>query len=183
MLSKKIEEVLNNQVAKEAFASHYYLSMASWCDTNGFRGSAMFFYVNSESERMHMMKLFKYVNDAGGHALMAAVEEPAHRFKSISNVIELVLEFEQKMTQSINGLVEICLKEKDYSTFNFLQWYVAEQHEEERVLKYILDLIKIAGEGRGLFLVDKELGKMAEGERKIVEKENPVTSDKYFGEK
>jgi ferritin len=180
MLSKKMEEALNNQVSKEAFASHYYLSMASWCDTNGFRGSAVFLYVNSESERMHMMKLFKYVNDAGGHGLMSAVEEPSHRFKSVANVFELVLEFEQKMTKSINNLVDICLEEKDYSTFNFLQWYVAEQHEEERVLKYILDLMKIAGEGRGIFLVDKEIGKMAEAERKIVEKENPVTSDKFF---
>lgn len=112
-----------------------------------------------------MMKLFKYVNDAGGHAVVGAVKEPPVEFKSLSNVFELVLKHELHVTQAINSLVDACLKDKDYSTFNFLQWYVAEQHEEERLLKTILDLIKLTGtEGRGLFFVDKEIGKIQASE-------------------
>ena len=112
-----------------------------------------------------MMKLFHYVNDAGGHAVMQAVKEPPVHFKSISNVFELTFENEKRVTKSINALVELCLTEKDYSTFNFLQWYVAEQHEEERIFKAILDLIRVAGvEGRGLFLIDKEIEKRAEAQ-------------------
>ncbi len=160
MLSAKMVKALNNQIAEEAYSSHYYLGMASWCDKTGLRGSASFLYAQSEQERQHMLKLFHYVNDAGGHAVMQSVEEPPAKFKSISDVFDLVLEHEQKLTKAINKLVETCLEEKDYSTFNFLQWYVAEQHEEERLLNTILDLIKIAGvEGRGLFLIDKEIGK------------------------
>ena len=163
MLSKNMQDALNNQIAEEAFASHYYLAMASWCDKSGLRGSAKFLYMHSEQERIHMMKLFRYVNDAGGHALVQATKQPGAKFKSISDIFELVLKHEKHVTQCINNLVDICLKEKDYSTFNFLQWYIAEQHEEERLLNAILDLIKIAGvEGRGLFLIDKEIEKYSQ---------------------
>jgi ferritin len=163
MLSSKIQTALNNQIANEIYASHYYLSMASWCDKSGLVGSAKFLYIHSEQEKQHMMKLFRYVNDAGGHAMIQAVEEPPIKFKSISDIFTKVLEHERLITKEINGLVDLCLKEKDYSTFNFLQWYVAEQHEEERLLNSINDLIKVAGvEGRGLFLIDKEIEKRSD---------------------
>jgi ferritin len=163
MLSSKIQTALNKQISNEAYASHYYLSMASWCDKSGLVGSAKFLYSHSEQERQHMMKLFRYVNDAGGHAVVQAVVQPTAKFKSISDVFDKVLEHERIVTKDINTLVDLCLKEKDYSTFNFLQWYVSEQHEEERLFNSILDLIKIAGvEGRGLFLIDKEIEKRAD---------------------
>ncbi len=160
MLSSKLQKALNQQISEEAYASHYYLDMASWCDKSGLRGSAAFLYAHAEQERQHMLKLFHYINDAGGHALIQDVKEPSHKYKSIQDVFGRMLEHEKFVTKSINGLVDICLAEKDYSTFNFLQWYVAEQHEEERLLNSILDLIRIAGvEGRGLFLIDKEIEK------------------------
>ncbi|PIQ82159.1 MAG: ferritin [Candidatus Omnitrophica bacterium CG11_big_fil_rev_8_21_14_0_20_64_10] len=159
MLSKKMQEALNDQITEEAYASDYYLSMASWCDTRGYRGAAGFMYTHSEQERMHMMKLFRYVNAAGGYAAIGEVGKPPQKFESLQQIMEKTLEHERDLTRKINGLVGACLAEKDYSTFNFLQWYVAEQHEEERVLQLILDLLKISGaDGRGLLLVDKEIG-------------------------
>lgn len=163
MLSAKMVKALNTQISEEAFASHYYLAMASWCHKNGLPGSAKFMYSHSEQERQHMLKLFHYVNDAGGHAVIQAVGEPPVKFKDISNIFELVLANEKSVTKSINNLVDLCLQEKDYSTFNFLQWYVAEQHEEESLFNSILDMIKVAGtEGRGLFLIDREIQKYSE---------------------
>jgi len=162
MLSNKIQDALNKQVGDENYASHYYLSMASWCDKTGLHGSATFLYTHAEQERAHMMKLFRYVNDAGSHALVQAIQAPTHNFQSLSEIMELVLKNEQIVTASINALVDTCLAEKDFSTFHFLQWYVAEQHEEERLFKSILDLIRLAGtEGRSLFLIDKEIGGLA----------------------
>lgn len=162
MLTPKMLEALNKQVAEENYACNYYLSMASWCDKNGLPGAAKFLFKNSEQERQHMMKLFHYINDAGGHAIAPAVKQPPMEFKNLLDVFQLVLEHEKYVTRAINQLVDLCLNEKDYSTFYFLQWYVGEQHEEEHLLGTILDLIKIAGlEGRGLFLVDKEIGKKA----------------------
>lgn len=163
MLSKKIQDALNQQISEEAYASHYYLSMASWCDKSGLTGSAKFLYSHSEQERQHMMKLFRYVNDAGGHAVIHEVKAAPAKYKSISDIFSQTAQHEKHVTECINNVVDLCLKEKDYSTFNFLQWYVAEQHEEERLFNSILDLIRIAGvEGRGLFLIDKEIEKRAE---------------------
>ena len=162
MLSEKIAKALNAQIVAENYASHYYLSMASWCDNTGLRGSAAFLYSHADQEREHMMKLFHYVNDAGGHAQVSSVQKPPVTYKSLQNVFQLVLKHEQQVTKQINHLADLCLAASDHSTFNFLQWYVAEQHEEERLFTSILDLIKITGlEGRGLFLVDKEIGGMA----------------------
>jgi ferritin len=161
MLSKKIQDALNAQVAEEASASHYYLSMASWCDKTGLPGSAQYLYQQSEQEHGHMLKLFHYVNDAGGHALSPSAKQPVHDFKSVHELFELVLEHERHVTKTINNLVASCVEEKDYSTFNFLQWYVAEQHEEERQLKLILDRMKVVGaDGKGIFFIDKEIGKL-----------------------
>ncbi len=161
MLSKKIQKALNDQISREASAANYYLSMASWCDVKGLKGTASFMYRHADGERAHMMKLFRYVNDAGGHSIAPAIEAPEKEFKDIQKLFELVLKHEQSITQSINEVVELCLNEKDFSTFNFLQWYVAEQHEEERLFTQILDMIRIAGlEGRGLFLIDKEISKI-----------------------
>ena len=162
MLSKKIQEALNKQITEEAYAADFYLSMASWCDTRGFRGAAGFMYSHSEQERMHLMKLFRYVNAAGGHAVVHETKKPPREYQSLQQVMEHTLEHERSLTKKINQLVDGCLTEKDYSTFNFLQWYVAEQHEEERVLQQILDLMKISGaDGRGLILVDKEIGSLS----------------------
>jgi len=161
MLSKKIENALNEQIARENYASHYYLAMASWCDNAGLHGSAGFLYGHAEQEREHMMKLFHYVNDAGGHAKVSEIDEPPFTFKSLEAVFKSVLKHEQSVTADINKLVDLCLKSGDHSSFNFLQWYVSEQHEEERIFTKILDLIRITGlEGRGLFLIDKEIGGM-----------------------
>ena len=166
MLSKKIQTALNSQIAHEAYASNYYLAMASWCEMAGLPGSAKFMYASSAQESEHKMKLFKYVNEAGGHALVSEVEKPPHQYKTLANVLELVLKHERQVTKLITKLVDDCLKEKDYSTFNFLQWYVAEQHEEERRLKLIFDLIQLAGTGgRGIFFIDKEIGKIVDREK------------------
>ena len=161
MLSQKIETALNEQIAKEAYAAHYYLAMASWCEKDGLRGCAGFLYEQSEEELEHMMKLLRYVNAAGGHALVAALKEPPNAYKSISHVFQLALEHEIGVTKSINKLVELCFTQKDYSSFNFLQWYISEQHEEEKLFNSILDVIKIAGtDGKGLLLIDNEISKL-----------------------
>lgn len=161
MLTEKMQNALIHQISEEAYASHYYLAMASWCDTAGWQGSAKYMYAQSESERVHLMKLFRYVNDAGGHAVITSIKTPPHVYKTLLEIFTLTLEHERHVTQQINVLVETCLQEKDYSTFSFLQWYVSEQHEEERQLKYILDLIGITGEeGRSLYLVDRQIGSM-----------------------
>ena len=164
MISKKVEKELNKQIAIEALASYRYLAMASWCAQAGYEGAAKFLYGHSEEERGHMLRLFNYINDAGGHALTPDIKNIPHRFKTLRLVFDSVLKHETQTTSSINSLVDFCLKEKDHSTVNFLQWYVAEQHEEERLFMSIIDKFElITGDnGKGLYWIDKELGELAE---------------------
>ncbi len=161
-LSTQMEKMLNQQIVMEGKSSAYYLSMASWCDTEGFANAAAFLYGQSEEERQHMLKLFAYINEAGGHALQPEVTDIQHRFKSLREVFELMLEHEIKVTLSIHNIVDQSLQAKDYSTFNFLQWYVTEQREEELQARRALEIFDIIGEeGMGLWTIDQEIGKLA----------------------
>ena len=158
MLSKAIAKSLNDQISLELESSQYYLAMASWCEVNGFNGTSVFLYKQSDEERMHMLKLFHYINDRGGYALVPQIKNPNKDFESISKIFEQVLNHEVQVTQEINNLVDECLKEKDYTTHNFLQWYVAEQIEEEKQARTILDKLKIIGNDKGgLYLFDRDM--------------------------
>jgi len=162
MLSEKILRLLNEQIGHEFYSANFYLAMSSWAGAKGLRGSAAFLEKHSDEEMTHMRKLFAYVNDTGAQAVVPELPRPPAEFASIKDVFAKTLEHEVFITAKINGLVDACLQEKDYSTFSFLQWYVAEQHEEERLFRSIVELLDLAGtEGRGLFLVDKEVGKLA----------------------
>ncbi|MEZ5014098.1 MAG: ferritin [Chitinophagales bacterium] len=158
MLTKKVEQALNAQIEMEGYASNYYLSAASWCDAKGLEGCATFLYGHADEERMHMMKIFNYVNDAGGHALAPSIKQPPLKFKSLLALFEAILDHEIKVTKSINSLIDICIQEKDHSSNNFLQWYVAEQHEEEKLFRTVIDKIKLIGDDpKGHYWIDKEL--------------------------
>ena len=162
MLSKKVSAALNKQIELEASSSQYYLAMASWAETEGLNGIAGFLFTHSDEERMHMLKLVKFVNERGGHGIVPALDEPPHKFKSVKAVFEEVLKHEIKVTSEINNLVDITLKEKDYTTHNFLQWYVSEQIEEEALARQIVDKLKLIGEDKGgLYFFDRDLNGFA----------------------
>lgn len=161
MLSKKIENQLNKQVELEAASSQFYLAMASWAEVNGYNGISKFLYTHSDEERMHMLKLMQYVNERGGHGIVPTLKAPPVKFKGIQEVFELVLKHEIHVSTEINKLVDACLSEKDYTTHNFLQWYVAEQIEEESLARNILDKLNLIGNDKGgMYLFDRDLETM-----------------------
>lgn len=162
MISSKIEEALNRQIDLEGYSSSYYLAMASWCEFKGYNGIAKFLYHHSDEERMHMLKLFKYINDRGGLALVPGLEAPPKDYSSIQSIFETILSHEIKVSNEINALVELCMQEKDYTTHNFLQWYVAEQIEEESLARNLLDKLKLIGDDKGgMYLFDRDLEAMS----------------------
>lgn len=162
MISKKLEKALNEQIMLEEQSSRIYMAMASWCEVNGYPGAAAFLFTHSDEERMHQTRMMKYLNDKGGHAALQALERPEPEFRNLQELFGKVLEHEELVTASINNLYDIALKEKDYSTGQFLQWYIMEQIEEERLVKGILDKFKLAGDQKGgLFHIDKELASIA----------------------
>jgi ferritin len=164
MLEKDLVERLNQQINLEFYSSNLYLQMSSWCESKGLEGCAAFMKAHAAEEMGHMQKLFDYVNEAGGMAILGAIEAPRTEFESILEVFRLTLDHEILVTRKINELVEVSMEKKDYSTFNFLQWYVAEQHEEESLFRSILDKVELIGtDKRGLFLLDREIGKIHQG--------------------
>ncbi len=158
MLSKKIEKALNKQIRIEAESSQIYLAMASWSETEGFGGVAEFMYASSDEERMHMLKLVKYVNERGGHAIVTDLAQPEADFESPKKMFETLLNHEIFVSESINDLVAITFEEKDFATHNFLQWYVAEQIEEEATARTILDKINLIADTKsGFYMFDKDI--------------------------
>ena len=158
MLKDKIQTALNNQIQIEAFSSQIYLAMASWAETEGLGGAAQFLYKHSDEERMHMLKLVQYVNERGGKALIPQLDQPESGYKSLTNLFQTLLDHEIMVSNEINNLVDICLSEKDYTTHNFMQWYVAEQIEEEALARTIMDKLNMIGEDKGgLYLFDRDI--------------------------
>lgn len=158
MLNKNVETALNEQIRIEAESSQIYLSMASWAEVKGLEGISQFLYKHSDEERMHMLKLVKYVNERGGHAIVSELKAPKTEFGSFQALFKELFEHEQFVSQRINDVVHVTLEEKDYATHNFMQWYVAEQIEEEALARTILDKINLIGNDKGgLYLFDRDI--------------------------
>ncbi len=162
MISKKIEEAINRQIKNEEHSGRIYMAMASWCETKGYRGAAAFLYKQSDEERLHMLKFIKFLNDRGGYAQLQSLETPKAEFSTLLEIFEGALKHEQFITKAINDIYAITLEEKDYTTGNFLQWYINEQIEEESTDREIIDKIHLVGNDKaGMFHIDKELESMA----------------------
>jgi ferritin len=159
MVSKPMQAALNNQVQMEAESSQAYLAMASWAEIQpGLAGVTEFFYRQSDEERVHMLKLIRFINERGGFAVIPALSQPIVTFKSIKNVFDEFLKHELRVSDSINELVHLALTEKDYATHNFLQWYVNEQMEEERSARTLNDKLELIGDDKsGLYLFDRDI--------------------------
>lgn len=162
MLSKNIEKLLNEQVQLEFESSQFYLAMASWAEAKGLNGVSGFLYGQADEERVHMLKLFHFINERGGQAAVGGSKPPKSKFKNVKEVFDDLLKHELTVTREINKLVDACLKEKDYTTHNFLQWYVTEQMEEEKQALTILDKLELLGDDKGgLYLFDRDLASMS----------------------
>ncbi|MFJ5407222.1 non-heme ferritin [Pectobacterium punjabense] len=162
MLKKEMIQKLNEQLNLEFYSANLYLQMSAWCGDKGFEGASSFLKTHSQEEMQHMQRLFDYLDDTGSLPVLGAIAAPPIDFDSLADVFKLTYEHEQLITAKINELAHAAMALQDYSTFNFLQWYVAEQHEEEKLFRSILDKLALvkASEG-GLFFIDQDLKKMS----------------------
>ena len=156
MLKKNVEDICNRQIEREGYSSNLYLAMASWAEINGLSGVAQWLYSQADEEKLHMLKLIKYVNEREGKAVLPAFSKPPEDYKSVAVMFNEVLKHEEFVTASINEIVALTLEEKDYTTHNFLQWYVMEQIEEEASARNIIDKIKLVG-NNNLYQFDRDI--------------------------
>ncbi|GAB4336385.1 MAG: non-heme ferritin [Calditrichia bacterium] len=161
-MKKEIQDALNEQIARERAASRTYLTLAIWADLNSYDGAASFWYAQSEEEHQHMMRIVKFMVEADGVPVISDTDEPNPVVNSYQEMFTFGLEAEQSVTSSLNEKIDLALQMKDFKTFNFLQWFVTEQVEEENTMRTILDKLKLVEKHNGSILMfDKELGEIA----------------------
>lgn len=162
MINQEMEKALNSQLILEAKASMQYLAMASWAEVNGFNGVASFFYTHADEERMHMLKIMKFINERGGQAIVPSIDAVKTDFEDIHGLFDYFMESEEIVTENVNKIVYESLQSKNFTVHNFMQWFVAEQMEEEALARTILDKLSIIGNDKsGLYLFDQDINSYA----------------------
>lgn len=160
MLTKKMEEALNEHIRWEFYSSYLYLSMSAYCYAVHLKGFGHWMKIQSQEETGHGMKLYEYVIERGSRVMLQPIEEPPHHFKTITDLVEKTLAHEKQVTVLLHKLYELSLKEKDYASQSILQWFVNEQVEEEAAIDDILQKLKMIGDkGSTILYLDKEMGK------------------------
>lgn len=160
MLSKTMQDAINDQIQKEYHSSYLYLAMAAHCEASNLPGAAQWMRVQSQEELAHALKLYDHVVDRGGRVTLQAIPQPPAEYKSALDVFEKVLAHEQLVTAAIHKLYALALKENDYPAQIMLQWFVTEQVEEEKSAGEVVEQLKAVGESKtSLMLLDRHLGK------------------------
>lgn len=160
-LSKNIRSALNDQLTKEAHAAQIYLSYASWAASEGYDGIANFLFRHANEERSHMMKILEYILQRGARAIITAIPAPPPDPKGVQDCFEKAFQHEVDNTTAIYKITKMSFDESDWATWNFMQWFVKEQTEEETMVMNMLDKLKIAGgeraSGESLYAFDRDM--------------------------
>ena len=164
MLSQSVQLLLNQQVAKELYASNLYLAMSGHFAEANLMGMANWMRIQSEEERGHALRFFDFVIDREGQVEVGAVDQPPAEFGNPVEIFAEALEHERKVTASINAIYAQAVKNDDYATQIFLQWFITEQVEEEASAAEMVERLKMAGDDRAaLLMLDAEMkGRAAE---------------------
>ena len=164
MLSKSVQDAINEQIKQEFYSSYLYLSMSAYCDSINLKGSASWMRLQAQEELSHAMKFFDYVSDRSGRVALQAVSQPPAEFKSLQEIFEQALDHEREISRRIHEIYNLAVQEKDYPTQVMLQWFVEEQVEEEKSAEEVVNNLKLIGNNpAGLFMLDGRLGSRAAG--------------------
>jgi ferritin len=158
MIKKIILDAINNQIQKEIYSSNLYLSMSAYFQDANMNGFANWMRMQSSEEMTHAMKFFDYTLDRGERPIISQIPQPKSDWESAVDVFSDSYKHEQSISESINQLADLAIKEADHATHNFLQWFIQEQVEEEAQVSEILSRLKLAGDSPGgLFILDNEM--------------------------
>lgn len=160
MISKVLQDAINEQINKELYSAYLYLSMAGYFESKGLHGFAKWMQVQEGEERGHAMKFYAMLEERGARPVLKAIAMPPASWGSNMEVIKEVAKHEAGVSASINALYELALKEKDYPMQFGLQWFITEQVEEEKNAADIIQQLEmIEAHDTALLMLDKQLGK------------------------
>ena len=159
MLKPTMQDACNKQINAEMFSAYLYLSMATYFESKDLQGMANWMKVQAQEEMVHAMKFYDFINERRGRVVLTSIGSPKTDWSSPLEAFEDAFKHECGITGRINDLVDLAIEEKDHATQNFLQWFVAEQVEEESSVDAIVSKLKLIGDhSMGLVMLDKELG-------------------------
>ncbi len=160
MLTKAVQDALNEQIQKEFYSAYLYLAMSAYCESSSLPGSAKWMRVQAQEETGHGLRIFDFLNDRGARALLRPIAQPPAEFASLLDAFQQALAHEREVTKSIHRLYELAAQENDYATQTMLQWFITEQVEEEKSASLIVEQLKLIGESKAsLIMLDHQLGK------------------------
>lgn len=158
MLSKTLEAALNEQINAEFWSGYLYLAMACNFEAEGRPGIANWFRIQFQEEQAHAQIFINYVNSRGGRVVLKPIAEVPEKWESPLQAFTETLAHEQKVTALINNLYALAEAEHDYATRDKLNWFVAEQVEEEDSARQLIDKFTLIGsDGMGQYMLDQEL--------------------------
>lgn len=141
LISKELEQAINDQIGREFGASLQYVNIATYFDRDDLPNLAAFFYRQAEEENMHAMKFSHYIVDAGGQVRIPAIEQPKNDFADAEEAVKLALAWEVEVTNQINSLMELASSQNDHIAQDFLRWFVTEQLEEVSTMSTLLNYV------------------------------------------
>ncbi|AKZ65853.1 ferritin [Candidatus Palibaumannia cicadellinicola] len=156
MVQSEVTTKLNEQLNLECYSANFYLQISAWCHQKKIENFSKFFQKQSKEEIQHIHRIFEYLNDIGKMPILSVINAPPVDFSSLTELIYMAYEHEKNITNKINSLAQTAITLNDYSTFYFLQWYIAQQQKEEKIFKSIknqLDLVTL--DYNGLLLIDQ----------------------------
>lgn len=160
MISKRLQDQINAQIKNELESAYLYAAMVAYFKAEGLDGMAHWMEVQTNEEIGHARKFFDYLFERGGQAELQPISVLKSNWASPLEAFKDAYQHEQFITGKINELVEAALSEKDYAARSFLDWYVAEQVEEENSVLKVIQLLERAGSsGQALLMLDNVLSK------------------------
>lgn len=158
MITKKLEEAINEQINFEFYSAYIYLAMSAWLNDQNMNGFSHWMQIQAREETFHAMKLFNYIHDRGGHVRLQSIKQPELEWKSFLDVFKHAHQHEQTVTSRFSNLTDLAMQERDHVTTVLLQWFITEQIEEEATVRNIVDQLSMIGESKdSIFMLDREL--------------------------
>ena len=160
MISKMMQDAINEQIKNEFYSAYLYLSMSAYFEAKNLPGFANWTRVQFAEEQGHALKLYDFVLERGGKVSLMTIDQPPTEWSTNLQVFEQIYAHEQKVTGLIHSLYETALAEKDYAAQMMLQWFITEQVEEEKNASTIVEQLKlIDARGTAVLMLDHQLAK------------------------
>jgi ferritin len=158
MLDQRMLEAVNRQINAELYSAYLYLSMSARFAALGLPGGANWTRVQAQEEMAHAAKFYDHVIERNGAVRLMAIEEPPSSWDTPLAMFENILTHEQKVTSLINDLADLALELRDHASHNMLQWFIAEQVEEEASAEEMIQKLRLTQDAPGgLFQLDNEM--------------------------